>query len=252
MTKPPPQLTTDAMWVGCAGWSLAAKDALDFPGEGTHLERYARVFPCTEINSSFYRSHQEKTYARWAASVPERFRFSVKMPRSITHELRLRRCESPLQAFLSEVAALGPKLGCILMQLPPSLALDVRTAKAFFALLRKHTPLPVACEPRHATWFTPKGANVLSEAGVAYVWADPSPVAGVEQFHDGQALLYLRLHGTPQVYYSAYDDAFIEGAVSRMRLARSEGKDAWCIFDNTARGKAVPNALTLMRRLREA
>jgi len=251
MTNPLPRFTSDGMWVGCAGWSLASKDAPSFPGEGTHLERYARVFPCTEINSSFYRSHQEKTYARWAASVPEGFRFSVKMPRSITHELRLRQCEALLLAFLSEVAALGAKLGCILIQLPPSLALDVRTARAFFALLRKHTPLRVVCEPRHATWFTPKGAAVLGEADVSYVWADPSPVAAVER-PDDQSLLYLRLHGAPQVYYSAYDDAFIEGVASRMRLARSEGKAAWCIFDNTARGEAVPNALTLIRWLSEA
>ena len=130
--------------VGCAGWALASKDGSSFPGEGTHLERYARVFPCVEINSSFYRSHQEKTYLRWADSVPEAFRFSVKMPRTITHELRLQKCEVPLRAFLNEVAALGAKLGCILIQLPPSLALDVKTARGFFSLLRKHTPLPVA------------------------------------------------------------------------------------------------------------
>jgi uncharacterized protein YecE (DUF72 family) len=234
--------------VGCAGWSLATKDAPSFPGEGTHLERYARVFPCVEINSSFYRPHQEKTYLRWAGSVPEAFRFSVKMPRTITHELRLHKCEVPLRAFLGEVAALGAKLGCILIQLPPSLALDVRTARAFFSLLRKCTQLPVACEPRHATWFTPKAASVLSEASVSCVWADPSPVAGVEA-HVDSAMLYIRLHGAPQVYYSAYDEAFLEGVALRTREAQASGAVAWCIFDNTARGEAVPNALTLMTKL---
>ena len=235
--------------VGCAGWSLASKDARSFPGEGTHLERYARVFPCVEINSSFYRPHQQKTYLRWAASVPAAFRFSVKMPQTITHELRLRKAEKPLLTFLTEVSGLGARLGCILIQLPPGLALDVRTARSFFSLLRKHTQLPVACEPRHATWFTPKGAAVLSEAGVSCVWAHPSPVAGVEPPEGDPAMLYIRLHGSPQVYYSAYDDAFIKGVALRMRQAQEAGKVAWCIFDNTARGEAVPNALTLLSQL---
>lgn len=234
--------------VGCAGWSLASKDAPSFPSEGTHLERYSQVFSCVEINSSFYRSHQEKTYLRWAASVPETFRFSVKMPRTITHEMRLQTCDALLGAFLKEIAGLGERLGCILIQLPPSLTLDLRTARSFFSVVRKHTEAPVACEPRHASWFTPKGASVFSEAGVSCVWAHPPPVAGTE-VTDDQAWLYLRLHGAPQIYYSAYEDAFIESIALRMRQAREEGKVAWCIFDNTARGEAIPNALTLRRQL---
>jgi uncharacterized protein YecE (DUF72 family) len=232
--------------IGCAGWSLASKDASAFPTEGTHLERYSQVFSCVEINSSFYRSHQEKTYRRWAAGVPDGFRFSVKLPRTMTHELRLQRCEDPLRTFIQEVSALGKKLGCLLVQLPPSLALDVKIARRFFSLLRDSTQVPIACEPRHATWFTAEGASVLSEAGISCVWADPPPVAGAQP-HIDTKLLYIRLHGSPQVYYSAYDDAFLEGIALRMRHARESGAIVWCIFDNTARGEAVPNALTLKR-----
>ena len=79
-----------ARLIGCAGWSIHKDVAGAFPDEGSHLERYAAVFPAVEINSSFYRPHQPQTYARWAASVPEAFRFSVKLPRSITHDARLR------------------------------------------------------------------------------------------------------------------------------------------------------------------
>jgi uncharacterized protein YecE (DUF72 family) len=201
-----------------------------------------------EINSSFYRPHQPKTYARWASSVPSTFRFSVKVPRMITHQLRLQQCEAPLLAFLEEVSTLEGKLGCILVQLPPSLALEVAQAKRFFSLLRKYTPVPVACEPRHASWFTPRGAAVLREAGIACVRAHPSPIPGAEPLGD-QAMLYIRLHGAPDVYYSAYDDAFIEAVASRILEAHEEGREVWCIFDNTARGAAVPNALTLMRKL---
>lgn len=248
MNEQDPDLSP-SLFVGCAGWTLASKDAPSFPTEGSHLERFAEVFSCVEINSSFYRAHQEKTYVRWARSVPETFRFSVKMPRTITHELRLQRCEIPLRAFLEEVAGLGSKLGCILIQLPPSLALDVKIARSFFSLLRKCTQVPVACEPRHATWFTPRGASVLSAARASCVWADPPPVPDIEPPNDPE-MLYIRLHGTPRVYYSAYDLAFVKGVATQMRVAHEQGRVAWCIFDNTARGEAVPNALMLMKQLR--
>ncbi|GAA5235201.1 DUF72 domain-containing protein [Verticiella sediminum] len=237
-----------AMLVGCAGWSLSSKVASSFPTEGTHLQRYAQVFSCVEINSSFYRSHQPKTYARWAESVPDTFRFSVKMPRTVTHQLRLQQCEVPVRAFFEEVARLESKLGCVLVQLPPSLALDVEDATGFFSLLRDCTQVPIACEPRHASWFTPLGNSVLSEAGIACVQAHPAPVADVEVTCDS-ALLYIRLHGAPEMYYSAYDDAFIESVAAQMRLAHERNRSVWCIFDNTARGEAVPNALTLIKQL---
>jgi uncharacterized protein YecE (DUF72 family) len=238
-----------AFLVGCAGWSLNAGVAPSFPAEGSHLERYAQVFSCVEINSSFYRSHQPKTYARWAASVPAAFRFSVKMPRTITHELRLQDCEDLLHAFLEEVSHLGDKLGCILVQLPPSLALDAEKAAGFFGLLRNATPAAVACEPRHASWFTSAGNAVLRDAGITCVQADPPPVADSGDQSLEAATLYIRLHGSPRMYYSAYDDVFLDAIAAQMHLARAQNRTAWCIFDNTAQGAAVPNALSLMKRL---
>lgn len=234
--------------IGCAGWSIPSRAADLFATEGSHLQRYAQVFPCVEINTSFYRPHQPKTYLRWAQSVPASFRFSVKMPRTITHELRLRDGDAPLETFLGEIASLGETLGCILVQLPPSLALDEAEATAFFKLLRKRTSLPVACEPRHATWFTPLGDSVLKDAGVACVQADPPPVADAVCEGD-PGLLYVRLHGSPDMYYSAYDDAFLDRIAARIRGAQAKKQNVWCIFDNTARGEAIPNALTLIERL---
>lgn len=231
--------------VGCAGWSLPSKWADRFPGEGSHLERYARVFSCVEINSSFYRPHQEKTYRRWAQSVPGDFRFSVKVPRVITHDLRLARCDYELRAFLDQVGGLEAKLGCLLLQLPPSLALDVPLVNRFLALLRGWTQVKVVCEPRHGSWFTEEGAAVLRDFKVSRVWAHPAPVKEAEPLPDA-GTLYLRLHGTPQIYYSAYDDDFIVGIPKWMQEAQAQGREAWCIFDNTARGEAIPNALSLM------
>jgi len=77
------------MRIGTAAWSLPLRLSERFPGEGQHLQRYARVLNCTEINSSFYRSHRIETYERWAALTPADFRFAVKLPRSVSHEARL-------------------------------------------------------------------------------------------------------------------------------------------------------------------
>lgn len=256
MRKNPSAMTQDTgataappFLVGCAGWAISANVATSFPTQGSHLERYARVFPSVEINSSFYRSHQPKTYARWADSVPDAFRFSVKTPRTITHELRLVDCESALLKFLEEVAHLGKKLGCILVQLPPSLALDVEEATRFFSLLRAHTAAPVACEPRHASWFTATGTAVLHTAHIMFVQANPPPIAGADHHSGEMSAAYIRLHGAPEIYYSAYGDAFIATVAAQMRCAQEHNRTAWCIFDNTARGAAIPNALTLMKNL---
>ncbi|EJM96382.1 DUF72 domain-containing protein [Herbaspirillum sp. YR522] len=249
-TDPPRDTVIDPfpIRIGCAGWSLSSQVADRFATEGSHLQRYAQVFSMVEINSSFYRPHQAKTYARWADSVPEAFRFAVKLPRQVSHELRLRDADAALGQFMQQVTALGEKLGCLLLQLPPSLALDPDTAVAFFALLARHTAVPVACEPRHASWFSPLGAEVLEQAGVACVRAHPRPVAEGEPQGDWRRL-YIRLHGAPQIYYSAYDAAFIAAVGARIVEAREAGRQVWCVFDNTARGAALPNALALMALL---
>ncbi|MFM0466692.1 DUF72 domain-containing protein [Paraburkholderia strydomiana] len=243
--------TASPILIGCAGWALSSNVAAQFATDGSRLERYARVFPAVEINSSFYRPHQPKTYARWAETVPEAFRFSVKIPKAVSHELRLRDADAAMSAFLTEVAPLGEKMACLLLQLPPSLAFDKSVARDFFALLRDLTNVRVVCEPRHASWFTDEAAQTLIDGRVACVRAHPPPVAGAEPVGDPRTL-YIRLHGSPRIYYSAYDEPFIEAVAARIVEARDSGADVWCIFDNTAHGEAVPNALMLMEKLQEA
>lgn len=235
------------IFVGTAGWTLQqATDAL--PTAGTQLERYANVFRCTEINSSFHRGHATATYARWAASTPRRFRFAVKLPRIITHELRLRRARQPLAAFLAQARGLGRKLGPLLVQLPPSLDFEPRVARGFFGLLRELHDGPVVCEPRHASWFTPAAERLLVARRIARAAADPAPVpaAGTPGGWDG--MTYVRLHGSPRTYWSVYDPASLEHwAIVLLGVPR--GTEAWCIFDNTAGGGAARNASELLRRV---
>jgi len=87
--------------VGTAGWSIAGTYRPAFPGDGTHLARYARVLSCVEINSSFYRAHCRETYRRWAQETPSRFQFAVKLPREITHDGRLLRSRAILDLLTS-------------------------------------------------------------------------------------------------------------------------------------------------------
>lgn len=95
------------MVVGCAGWSVGRDPDSAFTGEGNHLQRYAGRLNGVEINSSFYRPHQRKTYQRWAESVPEDFRFALKVPKRISHELRLLDAGAELDVFLEQCSGLG-------------------------------------------------------------------------------------------------------------------------------------------------
>ena len=160
--------------IGTAGWSLPRGVAPPFPDNGSHLQRYAAAFDAVEINSSFYRSHRRETYARWAATVPSSFRFSVKLAREITHDLRLRACAAPLRKFLGEIDGLGPKLGCLLIQLPPSFAFERASVTRFLTLLRRHFDGNAVVEPRHATWFEPIVEDTLRAFDVGRVGSDPA------------------------------------------------------------------------------
>lgn len=237
------------VYVGTAGWSLPKADQPRFPGEGTHLARYARVFAGAEVNSSFYRPHRPATYAKWAASTPPSFRFAVKVPKAITHVRRLRDADEPLAAFLAEVEGLGERLGCLLVQLPPSLALDVDVAGDFLAALRARHAGAVALEPRHASWFTPAGDALLERHVVARVAADPARTPAAATPGGARDVAYWRLHGSPRMYYSAYDDAYLDTLAVRVREAAETSGAVWVMFDNTAASQALPNALELVERL---
>jgi uncharacterized protein YecE (DUF72 family) len=184
--------------VGTAGWSVPRASAHRFTGEGTHLQRYARVFGCAEINSSFHRPHAAGTYAKWAASTPAQFQFAIKVPRVITHLQQLRRARLPLERFLGETAALGHKRGPLLVQLPPSLAFDLRVAARFFDLMRSAYGGFIVCEPRHATWFSGHADALLVRYKVARVAADPPPARGAELPGGWSGITYFRLHGAPR------------------------------------------------------
>ena len=234
--------------IGTAGWSIPTPLANHFPSDGTSLERYATAFHCAEINSTFHRSHRLSTYERWAQSTPPGFRFSAKLPKTITHAQKLADCEKLLTAYLEEVEALGERLAVHLVQLPPSLAFDEKLATHFFDALRSRTTLNIACEPRHPSWFGSAAEDLFVSRQVARVAADPARVEEAAQSGGWRGLVYYRLHGTPAMYRSSYADGRLELYAERLRLASAQA-DLWCIFDNTASSAATGDALFLKQLL---
>ena len=237
--------------IGTAGWSVSSEVRHRFGPAASGLVRYATRLGAAEVNSSFYRPHRPATYGRWAESVPEDFRFAVKLPKRVTHDQRLVGAEAAIDAFLAEVGCLGAKLGPILIQLPPSLAFDPPVVQAFWALLRQRTDGPLACEPRHRSWFSPVADQLLASFRVARVGADPPPVPGADQPGGWPGLIYRRLHGSPRIYYSDYGNEEIRTMTETLAsVDHGAAAESWCIFDNTALGFAARNALDLAESLR--
>lgn len=231
--------------IGCAGWSIASVHAHLFGDGESMLARYATRFDTVEINSCFYRPHRRQTYERWAATVPTRFRFSAKLPRAITHEARLVDGDDLLDRFLDEVGGLGDRLGGLLVQLPPSLAFDARVANGFFERLRARTDVPLACEPRHRSWFVPGVDALWARYDMTRVAADPARVPEARNVAGQGAWRYWRWHGSPKIYYSAYDGAALRALADDVLAHASAGREAWCILDNTAAGHAITDAAAL-------
>ncbi len=230
------------MWrIGTAGWGISRAVAAEFGGEGSHLERYGRRLTCAEINSSFYRPPMVRTWERWAAGVPEDFRFAVKAPKSITHEKKLVGVGEELAGFFEGARRLGGKLGPVLFQLPPKLGFEERVAAGFFDDLRGMFAGVVVLEPRHASWFTEEVAAMLRGFAVARVAADPARVPEAAEPGGWDGVRYWRLHGSPRIYYSAYGEEWLRELMTSVR------EEDWVVFDNTASGAAAEDALLLLK-----
>ena len=232
------------MRVGTAGWSVPSA----LGAQGSQLQRYAAQLSCVEINSSFYRPHRVATYARWAASVPEGFRFAVKAPRYITHILRLRDPQVPLANFIaSGLLRLGVHLGPILWQFPPNFRFDAARIAAFLKMLphdtgqaaalgRKHNgklrapawlevdmrrSMRHAFEIRHESFRCQEFIDLLRAHDVALVCADS--VEWPRLMDLTSDFVYCRLHGSEELYASGYDNVALDVWGGRIKAwARGE------------------------------
>ncbi len=278
-----------AIRIGVSGWTYPPWRGHFYPRglvQRRELAFAASRFPALEINGTFYGLQRPEVFTRWAEAVPEGFVFAVKASRYITHRIRLRDAEVPLANFLaSGPLCLGPKLGPVLWQLPPSFRFDAGLIGEFLGLLPKDTeaaarfarrhghqaegaagarrPLRHALEIRHESFRTPAFVDLLREHGVALVCAD---TVDWPRLMDLTAdFVYCRLHGATELYRSRYDDPVLGRWADRVR-AWSEGRpmrdgdfagkpgadaprDVFVFFDNTDKLHAPDDARRLMQML---
>jgi uncharacterized protein YecE (DUF72 family) len=283
--------------IGISGWRYAPWRGVFYPKglrQKDELAYAAGKFATIEINGTFYSLQRPELFAAWHAATPRDFVFAVKGGRFVTHMKRLRDIEVPLANFFaSGVLRLKEKLGPILWQFPPNFAFDEARFDAFFALLprdmeearrlaRRHDHRLVgrswigrvdgrrlrhAVEIRHASFMSPRFVALLRRHGIALVFAD---TVDWPYFEDITAdFVYLRLHGSEELYVSGYSDAALDRWAARVLhwAAGRTPKDARCIvpgapaagprevyvyFDNDAKVRAPFDALGLARRVSEA
>jgi len=265
-------------WVGTSGWIYPPWRGDFYPKGLPHrqeLSYAASRFSSVELNGSFYALQRPTSFYRWAAETPPGFVFSVKGSRFITHLKRLRDVEAPLANFFgSGVLALQDKLGPLLWQLPPTLAFDADRLADFFAglpastgeaayLARHHDerlagrawtgvladrPLRHAVEIRHDSYRTPAFAQLLRELGVALVVADTA--GRWPQLFDVTAdFVYVRLHGSKELYVSGYDAAELAVWADRIQAWAAAGLEVFAYFDNDVKVRAPYDAEALQAQL---
>jgi uncharacterized protein YecE (DUF72 family) len=246
------------VFVGTAGWTipkqhLAAFPTLDEGAKRSHLERYATLFHCVEVNSSFHRPHRRASWERWAATIPDGFRFAVKAPKIVTHSAKLIDTGGALLDFFDAISGLGNKLGPVLIQLPPKLDFDDGVAREFFMTLREIYPGQVVCEPRHPGWFSASADRLLRDFEIACVAVDPPKACKLAARPGGwPGVRYWRLHGSPQTYYSNYAESWLRTLAHQVQSLRDASSDTefWVILDNTAVGHATANAAWMSEALK--
>lgn len=265
---------TGSVRVGISGWRYAPWRGTFYPPglpQRAELAYATEQLSTIEVNGSFYALQRPESYRRWAAETPDDVLFSVKGGRYLTHMLRLRGVEQALANFFaSGVLALGPKLGPLLWQLPPTLAHDADVLAGFAALLPRSTVaaaelarahdarlegrawteadadrrLRHVLEVRHPSFASPDVVAQLRELDLGLVVAD---TAGrfPQLFDVTSDLVYVRLHGAEELYVSGYDDAALAAWAARVRAWADDGLDVLVYFDNDAKVHAPFDARRL-------
>ncbi len=281
--------------IGISGWRYKPWRGTFYPEglrQADELAYAASILNSIEINGTFYSLQRPEYFAAWAAQTPADFVFSVKGPRYITHLRRLKEVEKPLANFLaSGVLGLKEKLGPVLWQFPPSFKFDAPLLEAFFAMLPHDTdaardvarghdakvegrsaipkqnrrPVRHAIEIRHDSFRTPEFIELLRQYDIALVCADT--VNWPRLMDVTSTFMYLRLHGSEELYASGYDDEALDAWAERVAAwakgtepadaervidkpgKRRQARDVFVYFDNDIKVRAPVDAQGLRRRV---
>ena len=266
-----------AAFVGTSGYDYPSWRGSFYPPGIPHREWLAfssRIFNSIELNGTFYSLKSPAVFERWASEVPETgFVFAIKGGRFITHNLKLRNCETALGNFYaSGVLALGRKTGPFLWQLPATYGFQPERLDEFMralprssldgeAVARQHdhrlrrgslvdaaesVTYRHAFEVRHPSYLCEEFYAILRAHECSLVIAD---TAG--RFAYSEALttdfVYVRLHGSTALYASDYDDAELESWAAKISgwMSGGNGRTAYVYFDNDAKVHAPHNAMRL-------
>lgn len=224
--------------IGTSGWQYRDWRPGFYPAglpQRLWLEHYASRFPMVEVNNAFYRLPERSTFERWRERTPSGFRFAVKMSRYLTHVRRLKDPAEPVARFLGRAGALGPKLGPVLLQLPPTLRADLDALDE--TLAQFPAPVRVAVEPRHDTWFTDDCRRLLERRGAALCWADRAgrPVTPLWRT---AGFGYLRMHEGRASPWPRYGRRALKSWIERL----SGVPEGFVFFNNDPGGAAVADA----------
>jgi uncharacterized protein YecE (DUF72 family) len=236
--------------IGTSGWTYSSWKGRFYPKDipsRNFLKFYAAEFPTTEVNYSFYHLPKPSTYERWRTLVPDGFVFAVKASRFITHIKRLEDVADAWRTFIQNASVLGPHLGPILFQFPPSFRVNRDRLLNFIRMVEKTAPKPdplrLVCEFRHDSWFTDETYRLLQRHGVALCIADGSKYARRDVVTAD--FTYIRYHGRDKMFASDYTESELSEEAARIRRYRREGLDVYVYFNNDALGYAVKNARSL-------
>ncbi|MCT9931902.1 DUF72 domain-containing protein [Planotetraspora sp. A-T 1434] len=226
------------MFVGTSGWQYADWRDVLYPGlpQRVWLEKYGEAFATVENNNAFYRLPKRETFEAWRERTPGDFVMAVKASRFLTHIKRLKDPEEPVERLMGVAEGLGPKLGPILLQLPPTLEVDADRLRR--CLARFPAKVRVAVEPRHASWWTDEIRELLAERDAALCWADrqgrpSSPLWRTAEW------AYLRFHEGRAKPWPSYGDQSLKTWIDRL----GDVGDAYVYFNNDPGGAAVRNAM---------
>jgi uncharacterized protein YecE (DUF72 family) len=211
------------------------------------LDYYVSQFGTVELNASYYRWPSEAAFAGWRRRLPDGFRLSVKAPGALTHRQRLFGPDRWLNLMRRGLSLLGPRLGPLLVQLPPSAACD--HARLAYFLERVPSGLRVALEFRNSSWHDESVFAMLEQHRAAYCVMSgahlPCVLTATTDF------VYVRLHGPDhdRMYAGSYSEADLWWWADRVREWQTAGRDVFVYFNNDGDGNAVRNAATLKRFL---
>lgn len=232
--------------IGTSGWTYKHWQEVFYPVElpqSKWLEYYTDHFETVELNASFYRLPNPKTFENWKTRTPDNFLWSVKASKYITHTRRLKDPEEPLKRLYDAAAGLGEKLGVILMQLPPNLVFEETLFRDFCASL--NTDIRHALEIRHDSWLNDNAYDMLNEFNMALCISD---TAGRYPYAEEITadFAYVRLHGSQKLYASGYREDELQAWAKKIK---SWKRDTFIYFDNDFEGYAVKDAKSLKKIL---